>query len=268
MKKGKLPYFCWYPADFDGDENVRLMNIEEIGLYAVCLNHCWINGSLPADPLEISRAMKVPKAQFLRAWPRVLPCFQQNIHGRWTNPRQERERSVAAEAQDRKRKGGEMTAAKRWGSDKPSDKPSDSLATIRAYDSGSVYDSVASSEKEKVAIQNFERALQESSGLAEICEELKELYIQAGVPLAPKHEQTALQYLLQIEPSKVSQVPRYVRHMLKSGRWGSARTTKGLLNLLRDGDWDVPIVERTIPAPRDTSHETAQQRKLRAIEEA
>lgn len=77
------------------DENVKLMNLEEIGLYAICLNHCWLNGSLPADPLEIARAMKVPKGQFLRAWPRVIPCFQQREDARWTNPRQERERQAA-----------------------------------------------------------------------------------------------------------------------------------------------------------------------------
>lgn len=91
----KLPYFCWYPTDFEVDENVKLMNIEEVGLYAICLNHSWINGSLPADPLEIARAMKVPKGQFLRAWPRVVPCFVQRDDGRWTNRRQEYERSSA-----------------------------------------------------------------------------------------------------------------------------------------------------------------------------
>lgn len=91
----KLPYFCWYPTDFEVDENVKLMNIEEVGLYAICLNHSWINGSLPSDPLEIARAMKLPKAQFLRAWPRVAPCFFEREDGRWTNPRQEHERATA-----------------------------------------------------------------------------------------------------------------------------------------------------------------------------
>ena len=131
----KLPFFCWYPADFDVDENVKLMNIEQVGLYALCLNHSWVNGSLPADPLEIARAMKVPKGQFLRAWARVVPCFQKREDGRWVNPRQELERRQASERHEAKKKGGEKTAAKRWGSNLVSD----SLATTRAY--GSDYDS-------------------------------------------------------------------------------------------------------------------------------
>lgn len=111
--KGKLPYFCWYPADFDVDENVKLMNIEEIGLYAVCLNHAWVNGSLPADPLEIARAMKVPKAQFLRIWPRVAPCFTAREDGRWVNSRQEAERVLAWSKSVKNRASAVLMQAKR-----------------------------------------------------------------------------------------------------------------------------------------------------------
>ena len=96
MAKDKLPYFKWYPKDFDHNEKVRLMNLEEIGLYALCLNHSWVNGSLPADLDEIGRAMKVPAKQLRRAWPRVAPCFVE-IEGRLINPRQEDERAKAIE---------------------------------------------------------------------------------------------------------------------------------------------------------------------------
>ena len=90
----KLPYFRWYPADFDVDENVKLMNLEEIGLFALCLNHAWINGSLPADTEKIRRSMKISKTQFDRAWKSVSHCFEET-DGRLTNRRQEVERSLA-----------------------------------------------------------------------------------------------------------------------------------------------------------------------------
>lgn len=95
MPKDKLPYFKWFPKDFDHNEKVRLMNLEEIGLYALCLNHSWVNGSLPADVEEIGRAMKVPPKQLHRAWQRVAPCFVEAEPGRLVNPRQELERAKA-----------------------------------------------------------------------------------------------------------------------------------------------------------------------------
>jgi hypothetical protein len=96
------------------------------------------------------------------------------------------------------------------------------------------------------AAQKHSLALQASEGIGDVLAELEDLYLKAGVPVAPKHQQMALQMLLEVDPAKISHVPRYVRHMLDSGRWSGAKTTKGLLNLLRDGDWDVPIVERKI----------------------
>jgi hypothetical protein len=80
-----------------------------------------------------------------------------------------------------------------------------------------------------------------------ILAELKEIYHRAGLPVPPKHEQLAVQYLLDIPSEKRHRVADYVKHCLLSGKWRGATTTKSLLNLLRDGDWDVPIVERELP---------------------
>lgn len=144
----KLPYFCWYPADFDVDENVKLMNLEEIGLYAVCLNHSWVNGSLPADPLEIARAMKVPKSQFLRSWPRVAPCFMARDDGRWVNSRQESERELAKAKSEK----GRESAGKRWGKDANAS-DSQCQPNARASDSDSVSGvGFSSEEKPKVSL--------------------------------------------------------------------------------------------------------------------
>jgi hypothetical protein len=80
-----------------------------------------------------------------------------------------------------------------------------------------------------------------------ILAELKDIYLRAGVPIPPKHEQLAVQYILDIPAEKRHRIPNYVKHCLVTGKWRDATTTKGLLNLLRDGDWDVPIVERELP---------------------
>jgi hypothetical protein len=98
---------------------------------------------------------------------------------------------------------------------------------------------------------------------AAILEELKLIYLRAGVPVAPRHEQMAVQYLVDIPPPRRHRVVDYVKNCLLTGRWRNARTTKSLLNLLRDGDWDVPLVARTLPDPpgEDSPERRVEQRR-------
>jgi uncharacterized protein YdaU (DUF1376 family) len=81
-----------YPKDFDTDENVRMLDLTETGLFVLCLNHAWINDGLPADPEDIARALKIPNLS--KIWPRVSKCFYPD-GDRLRNKRQEEERSVA-----------------------------------------------------------------------------------------------------------------------------------------------------------------------------
>ncbi len=78
--------------------------------------------------------------------------------------------------------------------------------------------------------------------VSEIFPEVLRLYESAGLPIAPKHQALAIQLLMSSPSEKLARLPAYIRHMLGSGRWSSAAKMKGLLNLLRDGDWDVPII--------------------------
>ena len=95
----------------------------------------------------------------------------------------------------------------------------------------------------------------------------RDLYQQAGVPIAPKHEQLAIQLILAIPDERRPRLPAYIRHCLESGRWSDSSTTKGILNVLRDGDWDVEITPRTIPK-RGKSREDEQRAEiLRLLEE-
>lgn len=135
----KLPWFRWYPTDFDSDEHVKLMDLEEIGLYAICLNHAWVNGSLPAEPSEIARAMKVQPKIFARTWPRVSRCFLETEPGRLTNKRQEKERAESRMKSDAAR----ASIEKRWRPD-PDTNVSKTYKgrNTRASDSDSVSGSV------------------------------------------------------------------------------------------------------------------------------
>lgn len=241
----KLPYYKMYPADADSDERYRLMTMEERGLYWTLLNLAWVNDGLPFETVQLAQLVGLPETDLRRLWRVVGECFF--LDGkRMRNKRQEDERAKAIRTAEKRSEAGKAGASAKWRSDGNCHNfaiaNDQQFAIVRAYDSISLSESDIEKEKLK-------RELQKSEGAGQVLAELEDLYLRAGVPVPVKHQQLALQLLLSIGPEKVSHVPRYVRHMLDSGRWSSAKTTKGLLNLLRDGDWDVPIVERSIPPP-------------------
>lgn len=99
-----------YPADFDVDEKVRLMEDCELGLFLRCLNHSWKNDGLPSDPEDIRRCFRDDPEQFEIKWKRVQYCFPISEDGRRRNPRQEEERLEATS----KSKKAKKSAKSRW----------------------------------------------------------------------------------------------------------------------------------------------------------
>ncbi len=93
----RLPYFKWYPADAECDANFRAMDDADIGFYIRCLNHAWINGSIPADPIERARVLRTRLDVANRRWERVAKSFVNSTldRDRMVNPRQETERESA-----------------------------------------------------------------------------------------------------------------------------------------------------------------------------
>ena len=83
-----------------------------------------------------------------------------------------------------------------------------------------------------------------------ILSETQALYQQAGVPVPKIHMDRAYWRLADVPPENLPRLPAYVRWKLETGGWSDPAHTKPLLNLLRDGDWDVEIVPRTLPNPR------------------
>jgi uncharacterized protein YdaU (DUF1376 family) len=91
-----LPYFKWYPADAETDEDYSAMNDTELGFYHRCLNRSWINSGLPADHARLARLLKVSPAYLQKMWTRVGKKFQLSENtGRLVNKRQEDERTKA-----------------------------------------------------------------------------------------------------------------------------------------------------------------------------
>jgi uncharacterized protein YdaU (DUF1376 family) len=114
---GKSPAFQFYPKDFLSDENVRLMSMQERGVYITLMCLCWIEGTLPADVSLLARLAGVPLPAFRKLWPQLLPCFRTDAarDGRLIHPRLERERESQANYRRRQsdngKKGGRPNKA-------------------------------------------------------------------------------------------------------------------------------------------------------------
>jgi uncharacterized protein YdaU (DUF1376 family) len=257
-----LPYYSMYPKDFDSDDAVRAMEDSELGLYIRCLNHSWINDGLPADPEEIRRRFRDPPNEFARKWKRVELCFPVAADGKRRNPRQERERaqaiakSLKASANAKRSHNGRTAEAVQA-------QQSEGSARASGSGSGSGGEKGGAGEKTGMAVEpSFTRTTHSlCASVKPILEDLEEIYLKAGVPIPEKHKQVASQLLLEIPQERRVRVPNYCKWALVSGKWPSPAKTKGLVNVLRDGDWDVEIAPRILPMPRDASaRELAQER--------
>lgn len=55
MSAVKAPAFQFYPKDWIADAKVCELSLEEEGAYIRLLSHCWLEGSIPADPERCAR---------------------------------------------------------------------------------------------------------------------------------------------------------------------------------------------------------------------
>ncbi len=113
-----LPYYKMYPADAETDENFRAMNDTELGFYWRCLNHAWINGSLPADPENRARTLRTTRRTADKLWDRVGKCFieTEDDHLRLVNRRQEEERDRAISKSEKNSSVASLSQKKEPGS--------------------------------------------------------------------------------------------------------------------------------------------------------
>jgi hypothetical protein len=87
--------------------------------------------------------------------------------------------------------------------------------------------------------------LSEESPIESVLAELDETYRQAGAPIPEKHRQLIAQFLVDVPLSKFPRITAYPKWALKTGKWPNPGKTKAMINVLRDGDWDIELMERT-----------------------
>ena len=108
----KSPAFQWYPKDILSSVRVAEMSLAEEGAYRRLIDFCWLNGSIPADPIRASRV--VGKGCTREITEAVLPMFTPDpndptrlVHDRLEEERcRQEERSIKCSASANARWGG------------------------------------------------------------------------------------------------------------------------------------------------------------------
>lgn len=128
----KPPAFSWYPKDYESDEHVKLMSLEQEGAYVRLLNHSWLHGSIPSDLRSLSQICRTTPAKMARLWPGILPCWNETTDEksckRFINSRLEREREAQRNRKSQASLKGHKGAEKRWRDDSSSYDPAKAQA--------------------------------------------------------------------------------------------------------------------------------------------
>lgn len=111
----KAPAFQFYPKDYESDENVKMMSLEQEGAFLRLLCHSWLHGSIPSEVAALAKICRVPPSKMARLWPGVAPCFTEKTAGRMVNPRQERDRAAQEQHRAERAEAGKRGAEKKWG---------------------------------------------------------------------------------------------------------------------------------------------------------
>src|SRR3990170_191255 len=112
----RRPWYPRYPMDFQTDEKVIQMTLEEQGAYSLLLDYHWIEGRLPNDPKKLAKILRVHPNKVRKFWGGILGgCFEKRGNDYLVNPRMEREVVRADEISNLQRD----KALKRWSIEKP-----------------------------------------------------------------------------------------------------------------------------------------------------
>jgi uncharacterized protein YdaU (DUF1376 family) len=89
MSKIKSPAYQWYPKDVLSSLRVNSLTLAEEGAYRRALDFCWLNGSLPIAPKELSKV--VGKGCSIKIAEKIKELFTE-VDGKLIHDRLENER--------------------------------------------------------------------------------------------------------------------------------------------------------------------------------
>lgn len=205
----------------------------------------------PYDTAAISRMSRIPKKIFEEAIPRLIDgCkWLESVAGAESRDKAPDGRGESA-ADARDERGISAESREIGAGSSRHARACDSLPFSSSSSSGSfseeTSEEISEVAKLAAAVQREEHAAKVRAAVSE----LEAVYVQAGAPIPEKQKQLISQFMIDLPPEKIARVVAYPKWALWSGKWPNPAKTKALINVLRDGDWDVELVERTLPMPQ------------------
>lgn len=114
MSDDKSPAFPFYPKDYESDENVKMMTLEQEGVFLRLLCHAWLHESIPGDVPSLAKICRVAPSKMARLWPGVKPCFHRDDAGRLVNRKLEKIRDGQRRFRQERSESGRKGAARKW----------------------------------------------------------------------------------------------------------------------------------------------------------
>jgi uncharacterized protein YdaU (DUF1376 family) len=105
--KVKSPAYQWYPKDILTSERVALLDLREEGAYRRALDFCWLNGSIPADPVKLSRLIGKNCTKAVAEVVKSLFVILENDPEKLIHLRLEEEREKQKQFSEKQRVNGE-----------------------------------------------------------------------------------------------------------------------------------------------------------------
>jgi len=116
MSKEKAPAYQHYPKDILSDINYQMMTWSERGMYRHLIDICWLETTIPDDPVLICRILQIPDEKTFEqsTWPLLARCFRKSeqFPSQLVHPRLELERRKQEKWREKCARGGRNSAHK------------------------------------------------------------------------------------------------------------------------------------------------------------
>lgn len=99
----RRPWFSYYVDDFELDDKVATMTLEEEGAYHRLLRYQWRHVAVPTDIKRMAGICGVEPRRMTRLWRSLVACFPNGI-----NPRLETERQKCEEIRQKRQASGSL----------------------------------------------------------------------------------------------------------------------------------------------------------------
>lgn len=255
-KTNRFEWYKKYPKDFHDDEVVKLMGLQEIGLYNILLDHAWTNGSIPENHEELAKIARVSKATIDKLWPlvgRKFSAAEEPEPGRLVNARQERERLAASERSLKNKRPGNANASK-------SERDKNAIAfDSRFFENANV--PIRASGSGSMVLVNQEKTSLPAAPDADLFGQWFGVFIACGLDLNETDQYRCLGIFAELTPEEQRWcVEDCQQKALK--RWRSKDLTKDPWNYLHERPWTRRSIGRVLPdAAKPESRADAAQRK-------